>query len=189
MSGEQETGVTVMLMDEGEDTGDIILQEKMDIAISDSAELLSQKLAHLAAGLIRKTLQLAQEISMLPRQPQDHSKASYAPKLKKEDGLIDWKKSALEIHNLIRGTMPWPGAYTTFGENMHLKIWESQPLESSHPCTLPGAITDILPDVGIVAATGDMELLITTVQPANKSRMTARDFVNGYRVKVGDSFS
>jgi len=203
MSGERETGVTVMLMDEGEDTGDIVLQEKTEIGISDSAELLSQKLADLAARLIRETLQLAQD-GALPRQPQDHSKASYAPKLQKEDGLIDWKKSALEIHNLIRGTIPWPGAHTTLGQavgtrhDVSLRIWESQLLDSPfriphtrrpESSASPGTITDIIPDAGIVVATGDKGLLINSVQPASKSRMSARDFVNGYRVKVGNVFS
>jgi methionyl-tRNA formyltransferase len=187
MNGEVETGVTVMFMDEGEDTGDIILQERIEIEVSDSAELLSRKLANLAACMIREALQLAQD-GTLPRQPQDHSKALYAPKLRKEDGSIDWEKSALEIHNLIRGTIPWPGAYTTFGEAIQLKIWESQ-LPGIDSCVPPGTIVDILPDKGIVVATGDMCLLITTVQPASKSRMRARDFVNGYRIKVGDVFS
>jgi methionyl-tRNA formyltransferase len=188
MDGEKETGVTIMFMDEGEDTGDIILQEKMEIDISDSAETLSQKLAYLSASLIQKALRLAQS-GTIPRQPQDHSKASHAPKLKKEDGLIDWKKSALEVHNLIRGTIPWPGAYTTFREAMQVRIWKSQILESSHPSACPGTIVNILPDKGIVVATGSNDMAITTIQPASKSRMTARDFVNGYRVEVGDAFS
>ena len=187
MNGEKETGITVMFMDEGEDTGDIILQEKMEIDISDTAELLSQKLAELGARLIQKTLQLAQS-SSLPRRTQDHSKASHAPKLEKEDGSIDWRKSAFEIHNLIRGTTPWPGAYTTFGEAIRLKIWESRLLELPCPSASPGTITDILPDAGIVAAASDTGLLVTTVQPANKSKMAARDFVNGYRIRVGDTF-
>ena len=186
MNGEKETGVTIMFMGEGEDTGDIILQEKMAIEISDSAETLSQKLAELSAGLIRKTLHLASG-GILPRQSQDHSQASHAPKLRKEDGAINWKKSALEIHNLIRGIIPWPGAYTTFGESTRLKIWESLPLESTYSSP-PGVIVDIFPDSGIVVATGDKGLLIATVQPPNKSRISARDFVNGYRVKAGDSF-
>ena len=207
MNGEKETGVTVMFMDEGEDTGDIILQAKMEINMSDSAELLSQKLADLAADLIQETLRLAQD-GALPRLPQDHSKASHAPKLRKEDGLINWGNSALEIHNLIRGTIPWPGAYTTFGESMQLKIWESRPqwrhgdaatqrhgdsprrplAPSPRRSLRPGTITEILPDGGIVVATGDMGLIITTVQPANKSRMSAKDFTNGYRATVGDGF-
>jgi methionyl-tRNA formyltransferase len=188
MEGEKETGVTIIFMDEGEDTGDIILQEKMEIDSSDSAETLSRKLAHLSARLILNTLRLAQN-GTIPRQPQDQSRTSYAPKLRKEDGLIDWKKSAFEIHNLIRGTIPWPGAYTTFGKAMQLKIWESQILESSHPSACPGTIVNILPDKGIIVATGDNDLAITTVQPASKSKMTARDFVNGYRIKAGDTFS
>ncbi|MFC1714700.1 methionyl-tRNA formyltransferase [Candidatus Poribacteria bacterium] len=187
MNGEEVTGITVMFLDEGEDTGDIILQEQMEIDISDTAELLSQKLAELGARLIQGTLQLAR-IGPLPRQVQDHSRASHAPKLGKEDGLIDWGKSAFEIHNLIRGTVPWPGAYTTFGEAARLKIWESRSLVSPRPSAPPGTITDILPDAGIVVAAGDTGLLITTVQPASKSKMAARDFANGYRLKVGDTF-
>ena len=188
MNGEKETGVTVMFMGEVEDTGDIILQDKMGIEISDSSEVLFQRLADMSARLIRKTLELAQA-GPLPRRQQDHSKASFAPKLKKEDGRIDWEKGALEIHNLIRGTIPWPGAYTTFGDAMNLKIWESRPLESSHANMRPGTIADILPDEGLTIATGDRDLLITTIQPANKSRMKIRDFVNGYRIKSGDIFS
>jgi len=187
INGEKETGATVMFMDEGEDTGDIILQDRMEIDVSDTAEILSQKLAELGARLIQRVLQLAQSGS-LPRHPQDNGKATHAPKLKKEDGLIDWNRSALEIHNLIRGTIPWPGAYTTFRETMQLKIWGSQPLGESVFGT-PGTITDVLPDQGIVVATGDMGLVITTVQPANKSRIAARDFANGYRAKAGDVFS
>lgn len=188
MEGEKETGVTIMFMDEGEDTGDIILQEKMRIEISDTAETLSHKLAGLSTGLIRKVLRLAQS-GTIPRQAQNHSKATYAPKLKKEDGLIDWKKSAFEIHNLIRGTVPWPCAYTTFGEAIQLKIWESQIPELSNPDVSPGTIVDIIADTGIAVATGEGKLIITTVQPPSKSRMRAVDFVNGYRVKTGDMFS
>ena len=123
----------------------------------------------------------------LPRQVQDHSKASYAPKLEKGNGLIDWEKSASEIHNLIRGTAPWPGAYTTFGEAARLKIWESRLLKSPCPSASPGTIIDT-PDEGIVVAAGGTGLLVTTVQPASKSKMAARDFVNGYRIRVGDTF-
>ena len=203
MEGEKETGVTIMFMDEGEDTGDVILQEKMQIDTSDTAETLSQKLAHLSARLIQKTLRLAQN-GTIPRHPQDHSKASYAPKLRKEDGLIDWTKSALEIHNLIRGTIPWPGAYTTFKGAIQAKIWGSQLLDSdeNHITTKlfaqdfclkkldrPGTIVNVLSDKGIVVTTGDNDLAITTIQPASKSKMTAREFVNGYRIESGDTFS
>jgi methionyl-tRNA formyltransferase len=187
MNGEKETGVTVMFIDAGEDTGDIILQEKLEIDISDSAESLSQKLSELGAQQIGKTLQLAQT-GPIPRCVQDHSKVSYAPKLSKEDGLIDWGKSAFEIHNLIRGTVPWPGAYTNFGEAVRLKIWESRLLESASSSAPPGTITDILPDEGIVVAAGDAGLIIKAVQPASKPKMVASAFINGYRLKIGDSF-
>jgi len=186
MNGETETGVTVMFMDVGEDTGDIIIQEKIPIELSDSSEIMSQKLSDLAAELTLKALRLAQK-GTLPRQVQDEREVSYAPKLSKEDGHIDWAKSALEIHNLIRGTIPWPGAYTTFGESKPLKIWESH-LTGTPSGDPPGTIIEVLADGGILVATGDGELLITTVQPASKARMIARDFANGYRLKAGDAF-
>jgi methionyl-tRNA formyltransferase len=185
INGEKETGVTIMFMDKGEDTGDIILQEKMAIDIKESAEILSQKLSELGSQLILETLKLAR--STMPRQPQDHARASHAPKLSKEEGLIDWEKSAVKIHNLVRGTIPWPGAYTTFA-NIQLKIWESLPMESSQTGITPGTITDIILDKGIVVSTGHGSLIINLVQPANKSKMSTRDFVNGYRLKIGDEF-
>jgi len=179
-------------MDEGEDTGDIILQESIEIGISDSADALSQKLADLSAQMLLRILhwngRLPADPLLLPRQPQDHSKASHAPRLTKEDGLIDWKKSAFEIHNLIRGTIPWPGAYTTFGDAppKTLKIWESKLPETSGSKATSGTIVDILTDSGIVVATGDRDLIITVVQPADKPKMKAKDFINGYRLRVGD---
>jgi len=186
INGEKETGVTVMFMDEGEDTGDIILQENMPIEIVDTSETLSQKLSDFAAQLILKTLELAKK-DKLPRQHQDHTKATHAQKLTKEEGLIAWEKTAFEIHNLIRGTIPWPGAYTSFNENIQLKIWESLPIEYTKSQLAPGNIVGIQ-EKGVVVNTGDGSLLIKVVQPANKSKMSARDFANGYRLKIGDRF-
>lgn len=187
MNGESVTGVTVMFMDAGEDTGDVILQQRMDVEMSDTAETLSRKLSALSGLLLGETLCLAL-VGPLHHTPQNHAKASYAPKLKREDGLIDWKSGALEIHNLIRGTIPWPGAYTTFGGGANLKVWESQPLGLPTGEARPGTIIDILPGKGILVATGDMSLALTAVQPANKSKMGATSFVNGYRIRVGDEF-
>lgn len=187
MNGEMETGVTVMFMDEGEDTGDIILQRKMAIDMADSAETLSQKLSEFGSSMLLEVLKLAQ-IGKIPRQPQDHSKASHAPKLSKEEGLINWEKSALDIHNLIRGTVPWPGAYTFINQGIQLKIWESKPIESSKVNAMPGSVIDVVSDTGIVVGTGNGSLIISIVQPDSKSRMSARDFANGYRIKIGDKF-
>ncbi|MDQ1316556.1 MAG: Methionyl-tRNA formyltransferase [Candidatus Poribacteria bacterium] len=198
INGENETGVTLMFVDEGEDTGDIIYQEHLSIGMSDSSEILSEKLAEISARMLLTLLTKEDgspvELLMLPRYSQDHSKATQAPKLTKEDGLINWDKSAYEIHNLIRGTIPWPGAYTTFqltGSNdmKTLRIWESLLPESSTEKkvkTEPGTITGITSDSGMVIETGMGELIINIVQPADKSKMKAKDFVNGYRLKIGD---
>lgn len=200
INGEKETGVTLMFVDESEDTGDIIYQEHVSIEMSDSSEILSEKLAEISASMLLKLLTREDgspvESLILPRHSQDHSKATHAPKLTKEDGLINWDKSAYEIHNLIRGTIPWPGAYTTFqltdsNEMKTLRIWESLLPESSNENkvkTEPGTIIGTTSGSGIVIETGMGELIINTVQPADKSKMKAKDFVNGYRLKIGDVF-
>lgn len=200
INGEKETGVTLMLMDEGEDTGDIIYQQKVNIEISDTSLSMSEKLSEIAAEMLLKILKkddgTTAESLNFPHQPQDHSKATYAPKLTKEDGQIDWNKKSFEIHNLIRGTIPWPGAYTTIksndsDESKILRIWDSKLLDSDYidKKAIPRTIVDITKDSGIVIATGDNGLIINTVQPPNKQKMKAKDFINGYRLKVGDLFS
>ncbi len=192
INGESETGVTFMFMDEGKDTGDIIIQKTMKIDISDTADILSDKLAELSADMLTEILnwngRLPDDKLILPRKPQDNSQATYAEKLTKEEGLINWEKTSLEIHNLIRGTIPWPTAYTTFNNNT-LKIWESSLSEKENPAnSLPGMIIDIAKDSGIGVATGDKELIIKVIQPPNKPKMKAKDFINGYRIKKGDKF-
>lgn len=186
MNGENETGITVMFLDVGEDTGDIIIQEETPIGISDTSEDMFLKLSEIGAQLIIKTLKMAQG-KPIPRQVQDDSKVTYAPKLSREDGLINWNKNAFEIHNVIRGTIPWPGAYIAFGDGERLKIWESSLLELSEDAS-PGTIIDIIPNEGIIVAAGDTGLLVKNVQPANKPRMLASAFANGYRLKKGDAF-
>ncbi len=194
INGENETGVTLMFMDEGEDTGDIIAQESVPIGITDTSETLSERLAEIASQMLMKILKnedgsVVKSLN-LPRYPQDHSQATYAPKLSKEDGLIDWNKSAFEIHNIIRGTIPWPCAYTDFdsvsGRKM-LKIWDSSlydlPIDAG---VIPGTIIGITKGSGVIIATGNGGLVINTVQPADRSKMKAKDFINGYRIKIGD---
>jgi len=194
INGESGTGVTLMFMDEGEDTGDIIYQERVEIGMSETSEILSEKLADIAGHILLKILRkedgLPAESLALPRYPQDHSQATHVPRLSKEDGLIDWNKPAFEIHNLIRGTIPWPGAWTTFdiaSEEKILKIWDSKPEKLPENVNFsPGTISIVTASAGIGVVTGDDVLIIDTVQPADKSRMKAKDFINGYRIKIGD---
>jgi methionyl-tRNA formyltransferase len=196
INGEEETGVTLMFVDEGEDTGDIIHQERVKIDIYDTSLSLFDKLANVGAKMLSKILVNNDgtpiETLDLPRYPQDNLQATHAPKLAKEDGLINWNKSALEIHNLIRGTIPWPGAYTNIILNdseTAIKIWDSRlSSESDHTKADSGTIVGITSDSGIIVTTNDINLIINTIQPPNKPKMKAKDFMNGYRLKVGDKF-
>ncbi|MBM3236008.1 methionyl-tRNA formyltransferase [Candidatus Poribacteria bacterium] len=184
INGERTTGVTIMLMDEGEDTGDIILQTEVEIFADDTAITLHDKLAQIAADLLLKALALAKN-GPPPHYPQNESEATYAPKLTKEDGLIDWSKSAIQIRNLVRGTLPWPEAYTYFGEGKLLKILSCEFTEIPMMEVTLGTIY-ITDEKEVAVKTGEGAILLKTVQPANKQPMNTKDFINGYRIKTGD---
>ncbi|MBI5183874.1 MAG: methionyl-tRNA formyltransferase, partial [Nitrospinae bacterium] len=118
--------------------------------------------------------------------PQDHADASYAPKLKKEDGLIDWGKDACEIYNLVRGVIPWPGAYTYYGEAI-LKIWKVVPKEGKENEKV-GEIMDI-DNYGIEVTAGKGSVIIKEIQPEAKKRMKAEEYIRGYKIEVGKRFA
>ena len=181
ISGEKETGVTIMQMDEGMDTGDILLQEKIDIAPEETAGTLHDKLSLLGARLIVEALKLLKEGRLAPRK-QPEEGVSYAPVLKKEDGFLDFSRSAEELSRLIRGLDPWPTAYTRFRGKL-LKLFRPKVLDqvSSAP---PGTIVDL--KEGLIIATGKGLLKIEEVQPEGKRRMKAEDFIRGWRPEVGE---
>lgn len=176
---EEITGITTMMMDEGMDTGDILLQREVKIEAEDDAESLSEKLSIAGAELLIDTIRLQKE-GKLPRILQDHSKATYAPMLKKEDGIIDWRKSAEEILNLIRGTLPWPGAHTTInGKN--LKLYKAQ---VSHGRGQPGEV--ILSESGsLIVATGDGAVDIREIQIEGGKRLPTQAFLIGRKIPKG----
>lgn len=190
MNGETETGVCTMLMDRGMDTGGVLLCEKIVIDETDNSETLTGKLSAIGGPLLVKTLGLLREGNIKPK-PQDDTQATYAPPLKKEDGIIHWGKGAQEITNLLRGTYPWPGAHT-FWQGKTLKVLGGTASTGSSareaaPGTVVAAGKDgILPELVISVACGRGIFNITMVQPEGKRRMTAREFVSGYRVKQGD---
>jgi methionyl-tRNA formyltransferase len=181
IKGEERTGVTVMQMDEGMDTGEILLQKEISIAPEDNSETLSDRLSRLGADALRETLNLLKQ-GKLKAIAQDSSRASYAPRLSREDGEIDWGKGAGEVGNLIRGMTPWPGAFT-FMEGKTLKVFGAKVIEKKAGSP-PGIITGISPQ-GLEVATGDGSLLITEVQLESKRRMPVADFLRGHRVEVG----
>lgn len=182
INGERETGITTMLMDEGMDTGAILLQEAVPIEPDDTAGTLSAKLAQVGGRVLVETLRRLKAGTLAPR-PQDHAQATLAPLLKKEDGLIDWTRPAVEIANRIRGLAPWPGAYTFADEDLW-KIWKATAKDGQTDKALPGTIID-LTNEAIVVATGKGLLAISEIQPANSRRMTAAQFLAGHRLSPG----
>jgi methionyl-tRNA formyltransferase len=172
--GETVTGVTTMRIDAGLDTGDILQQKETPIASGDTAETLAPKLASAGANLMVETLRGLQSGSVHPRQ-QDHMQATLAPILKKEDGLIDFSRSAVEILNRMRGFQPWPGAYTKF-RGKSLQVWKASALERAlAPSELK--VEDDRLFVGCGQGTA-IELL--ELQLEGKKRTSASDFIRGY---------
>lgn len=182
INGERETGITTMLMDEGMDTGQILLQEPVPIAADDTAGSLSAKLADVGGRLLIETLRCLAEGRLTPR-PQDHAQATMAPLLKKEDGLIDWTLPAGVIANRIRGLSPWPGAYTYLGEERWI-VWNASADDPTAPAVPPGTVVEAAKE-GLSVATGSGLLRITEFQPANSRRMSVAQYLSGHQLKPG----
>jgi len=178
--GETVTGVTTMRLDAGLDTGDILLQTEAAIASEDTAETLAPRLATIGADLMVETLRGLQAGSITPR-VQDHSQASLAPILKKEDGLIDFSSAAAEIFNRMRGFQPWPGAHTRF-RGKGLEILRARPASEAMPAAELRAQADRL----LVGCGQGSSLELLELQVEGKKRSSARDFIHGYRPKTGE---
>jgi methionyl-tRNA formyltransferase len=178
--GETVTGVTTMRINAGLDTGDILLQKEVAITPQDNAETLASRLAAIGATLMVETLHGLRAGTVHP-QPQDDTKATLAPLLKKDEGQIDFHREAAEICNRLRGFQPWPGAFTGFrGRNLH--IWASRPVQR----TLAEGELIVEADHVIVGCGAGTALELLEVQPEGKKRMAARDFVHGYRPRNGE---
>lgn len=187
INGETQTGITTMHLDEGMDTGDMLLQKTCEILPEDNASSLHDKLAALGAETLKLTLQQIGEGTIQPVK-QDESKASYAPMLQKSEGIIRWADSAENIHNRIRGLHPWPGVFTYF-RNKRIKLLSSSVREKSNSNTeKPGTICNVTIDECEVA-TGEGIIILKEVQPESKKPMKIKDFINGYRVTTGDLFT
>jgi len=187
-NGESVTGVTTMRIDAGLDTGDILMQREISIAAEDTAETLGPKLASIGADLMVETLRGLDNGQVHPT-PQDHSLATLAPILKKEDGRMDFARTAKDLFNRLRGFQPWPGAFTTF-KGKTLQVYRAQPLQHALKLT-PGEVA--AEGMRLFVGCGrnkdkdaDMALELIEVQLEGKRRMTAQEFINGYRPKSGD---
>ncbi|MBW2501380.1 MAG: methionyl-tRNA formyltransferase [Deltaproteobacteria bacterium] len=185
VNGEEETGVTVMQMDEGIDTGDILLQESIAIMPQDTAGTLSAKLAELGGKTLVRALDLLRSDSIQPLQ-QDDARASYAPILQKEDGVVDWSQPAKRISGLIRGLDPWPATVTTLA-GRRLRLFSPQVEENRSCCSTfpePGTICRADRN-GLLVTTGNGCLLIREVQPEGARRMEVAAFISGRLVEPG----
>ena len=177
-AGDRETGITVMYMDEGLDTGDILLQRNVEILPNDTGGSLHDRLAQIAPDALLESLRLLAARSA-PRIPQDNARASHAPKLKREHGLIDWSKSAEAIERKIRAYNPWPGALMKL-DRQKLKIFSASVVD------LYGQPGEILrSDKELIVATGKGALSLAEVQLEGKRRMAAAEFLRGHGALLG----
>jgi methionyl-tRNA formyltransferase len=177
LAGDRETGVTIMQMDAGLDTGAMLLEQAIPIADDDNAQTLHDKLAALGAQLI---------VRVLHEQPaavaQDHARASYATKITKAEARIDWNRPAAELARAIRAYNPMPGAYTTW-QGQPLKLWRAEPVSAAS--AVPGTVLLANAD-GIVVATGDGALRLLELQRAGGKRLAAASFLTGAALQPGE---
>ncbi len=184
MQAETSTGYTVIQMDEHVDTGPILYSEECAIEPGDDALSLGARLAEAGAtGVVAVLEALAR--GTLTAQTQPEVGVSYAPKLTRALGRIDWQQAAMTLHNLVRGLVPWPGARALW-RHAEVKLWRTSvsPVAST---ALPGTVTAVTPE-GLHVACGEQQLVVHELQPADRRRMTAREFAQGYRVQTGHCF-
>lgn len=182
MKGDDETGVTIMRMVKEMDAGPIYHIKKIPIEKSDDAISLTIKLAHLGAEALVEAIDLIKDQGLKPKD-QDLQQVTYAPKLTKDDSIIKWSNSSIEIFNLIRAIVPWPVA-STFLFKKTLKVFKSEVLDNKSKAK-PGTIVHIAKS-GLTVTTGSTDLLIKEVQLEGKKRMNAFDLANGLRLKTGE---
>jgi methionyl-tRNA formyltransferase len=181
INGESETGLTTFIVNEEMDAGDILLQERVPIGDEETAGMLLDKLAALGPDLVLRTLEGLEKGTLTPR-PQDHSQATFAPKIESALGKIEWSQPARQIFNLIRGLNPSPGAYTFLAEQ-RVKLFFGRIVPGFRGAE-PGQIIEI-GSGGPIVQCGQDALELTEVQPAGKRRMSGKDFINGYKIRVG----
>ncbi|NIM58727.1 MAG: methionyl-tRNA formyltransferase [Candidatus Aminicenantes bacterium] len=185
LEGEDKTGITIFELDEKMDEGDILIQEEVNIFSDENAEELESRLAQKGADLLIRTIA---QIDKLKHIKQDHSQATYAPKIRKEDGKIDWTENSLSIERKVRAFNPWPSAFTFF-KDIRLKIHKGIKIDKQAlPGSYPGQILGIK-KVGIEVICGEGSVyLIESLQPENRKRMDAYAFSLGAEIKREDMF-
>ena len=186
INGDSQTGVTIMRVVKELDAGAMLAKVTRPIGPDETSDVVETALADMGAELLVTVVD--QLVSGIAREePQDDTQATYAPRLTKEEGLIDWTRSAPEIHNRIRGLYPWPHAYTFF-KGTRLIVLRSAVATAGASPTIPGTILRVTSEA-IQVATGDGELAILDVQPEGRRAMRAHDFLLGHRLATGETLS
>ena len=186
LDGEEKTGITIIELDEKMDEGDILIQEEVNIFPDENAAELEARLAQKGADLLVKAIS---QIDKLKHRKQDHSQATYVPKIRKEDGKIDWTKNSLYIERRVRAFTPWPSAYA-FLKDIRIKIHKGRKIEKeAPPGSSAGKISGIKKE-GIEVCCGERSIyLIESLQPENRKRMDAYAFSLGAEIKPRDIFT
>jgi methionyl-tRNA formyltransferase len=187
VNGETETGVTTMLIDEGMDTGPLLLARSTPIAPTESAPELEERLAHLGAALLLETVDGLAAGTLTPR-PQDASRATLAPLIKKEDGRVAWDQPAPALANRVRGFTPWPGTFVTFA-GREVKVLRAEPAGTPARGAPPGTVLAVDREGIVVAAGAATALRLREVQPESRKAMPAAAFAAGTRLVPGDRFA
>ncbi len=182
VNGETKTGVTTMFIAEKLDAGPILLQRDTEIKADETAPELTARLSSMGAELLSETLA---NLSAITPRPQRDRDVTFAPMLKKEDGLIDWSNDAFVIERCVRGFQPWPNAYTHC-RSRHLIIWRAIAEKAEQRRVVAGEVVAAHGDDLIVKCGEQTELRLLEVQPAGKRRMSVRDFLNGTHLRIGD---
>ncbi|MFZ5352632.1 MAG: methionyl-tRNA formyltransferase [Bacillota bacterium] len=182
INGEKLTGVTTMYMDVGLDTGDMILKRELEIGDNQTFIELYEELSYLGSQLLLDTIKLI-ERGTAPREKQNDSEASYAPMITKQLGRIDWSKDAVSIKNLVRGTQPWPGAYTAY-EGKTFKVFECEVIDNTRKNDDFGHITEA-GKYGLVISCGVGSVRIRELQFENEKRMSVEAYLRGHNINVG----
>ena len=183
LEGEAKTGITIMQMDAGIDTGDILYQKEIPIEDDDDYETLSDKLSALGGQAIVEAMELLAQ-GKLTATPQDDAQSCYAPLISKEMGKLDFSKSAISIDRQIRSMTPWPSAFTRW-KGKQLKVWKAVPEKGSEKAAAPGEVTEVTKD-SFVVATGEGSLRILELQLEGKKHMNTHDFLLGVKIAPGD---
>ncbi|MDB6118317.1 MAG: Methionyl-tRNA formyltransferase [Verrucomicrobiaceae bacterium] len=182
--GDTETGATIMFMDEGLDTGDIILIEHLPIAPDETGGSLHDRLALAAPAALERALDMISAGNVV-RTPQDNALATHVGKLTREDGAIDWNRSAVEIERLVRAYTPWPGTFTRLPDGSPLKVHATRVVPQGEACPVGGTIVSGNPRQGLIVACGEGLLEITEVQAEGRKRLPAADFLRGHLLAEG----